>query len=32
VTLADLIRLLRARRQHADALARIEAYRAAYGV
>jgi orotate phosphoribosyltransferase len=32
VTLADLIQLLRARRQHADALARIEAYRAAYGV
>jgi orotate phosphoribosyltransferase len=32
VTLADLIRLLRARGQHADALARIEAYRAAYGV
>ncbi|HXG27764.1 MAG TPA: orotate phosphoribosyltransferase [Nevskiales bacterium] len=32
VTLTDLIRLLRARRQHADALARIEAYRAAYGV
>ncbi len=32
VTLADLIVLLRTRSQHADALARIEAYRAAYGV